>query len=72
MTTNYITRLDEILIQPGRMNKKVELGLVNKKITIDFFYIIFKPIESDIAPPKNAQLDILVREDKKVYKATSS
>jgi ATP-dependent 26S proteasome regulatory subunit len=29
MTTNYITRLDEALIRPGRVDKKVELGLAN-------------------------------------------
>jgi chaperone BCS1 len=53
MTTNYITRLDEVLIRPGRVDKKVELGLANKKITTDLFCVVFKPVEGD-APPKNA------------------
>jgi mitochondrial chaperone BCS1 len=29
MTTNHITRLDKALIRPGRVDKKVELGLAD-------------------------------------------
>jgi chaperone BCS1 len=60
MTTNHITRLDEALIRPGRVDKKVELGLADKKMTADLFYVVFKPVEGDIAPPKNSQLNVLV------------
>jgi chaperone BCS1 len=31
MTTNYIAQLDEALIRLGRVDKKVELGLADKK-----------------------------------------
>jgi hypothetical protein len=49
MTINYIIYFDEILIRPSCINKKIELRLVDKKITIDIFRFIFKPIESDIS-----------------------
>jgi chaperone BCS1 len=54
MTTNYITRLNKALIRPGRIDKKVELGLTNNKITADLFCLVFKPIESDVAFTKDA------------------
>jgi mitochondrial chaperone BCS1 len=72
MTTNYITCLDEALIRPGRVDKKVELGLADKKMTADLFCVVFKPVEGDVAPLKNAQSDVLVGEDRKVYKAAKS
>ncbi len=31
MTTNHITRLDEALIRPGRVDKKIELGSLTMK-----------------------------------------
>lgn len=54
ITTNYITHLNKVLIQPSHVNKKVELRLANKKITADLFYVVFKPVEGDVAPLKNA------------------
>jgi mitochondrial chaperone BCS1 len=54
MTTNHITRLDKALIRPGRVDKKVELGLADKKMTADLFCVVFKPIEGDVALLKNA------------------
>jgi chaperone BCS1 len=48
MTTNHITRLDEALIRPGRVDKKVELGLADKEMTADIFRLIFKPAEGDL------------------------
>jgi chaperone BCS1 len=55
MTTNHITRLDEALIRPGRVDKKVELGLADKEMTADIFCLVFKPVESDIALVEDAQ-----------------
>ena len=54
MTTNHITHLDKALIQPSCVNKKVKLGLANKKMTADLFCVVFKPIEGDVALLKNA------------------
>jgi chaperone BCS1 len=54
MTTNYITRLDKALIRPGRVDRKVELGLADKKITEDLFCVVFKPVEGDVALLKNS------------------
>jgi chaperone BCS1 len=54
MTTNHITRLDKALIRPGRVDKKVELGLTNNKMTADLFCLVFKPIEGDVAFTKDA------------------
>ncbi|KAF4609627.1 hypothetical protein G7Y89_g15828 [Cudoniella acicularis] len=55
MTTNHITRLDEALIRPGRVDKKVELGLADKEMTADLFYHVFKPVQEAVALPKDAQ-----------------
>jgi chaperone BCS1 len=49
MTINHITRLNKALIRPSHIDKKVELGLANNKITADLFYLVFKPIEGDVA-----------------------
>jgi chaperone BCS1 len=44
ITTNHITRLDKALIRLGRMDKKVELRLADKKMTADLFCHVFKPV----------------------------
>jgi mitochondrial chaperone BCS1 len=72
MTTNYITHLDKALIRPGRVGKKVELGLANKGMTANIFYVVFRPIEGDVAPLKNAQSGVLVGEDRKAHEAARS
>ena len=54
MTTNHITRLDEAFIQPGCVDKKVELRLANKKMTANLFCVVFKLMEGDVAFLKNA------------------
>ncbi|KAH6670568.1 mitochondrial chaperone bcs1 [Halenospora varia] len=74
MTTNHITHLNEALIRPGRVDKKFELGLADKKMTAKLFCYIFKPIEGDVALPKDAQSDVLVRsgENREVHEATMS
>ncbi|KAH6700563.1 hypothetical protein BKA61DRAFT_636604 [Leptodontidium sp. MPI-SDFR-AT-0119] len=68
MTTNYITHLNKALIRPGRVDKKVELGLADKKMTADLFCLVFKPVEGDIALSEDAQSG----ENKKVYEAAVS
>jgi chaperone BCS1 len=74
MTTNHITRLDKALIRPGRVDKKVELGLADKKMTADLFCFVFKPMEGDVALPKDVQSDVLVRsgENTEVHEAAMS
>ncbi|KAF8848734.1 P-loop containing nucleoside triphosphate hydrolase protein, partial [Acephala macrosclerotiorum] len=42
MTTNYITRLDGALIRLGRVDKMVELGLADNKMTADLFCLVYK------------------------------
>ena len=42
MTTNHIERLDDALIRPGRVDKKVFFGLVDEHIAAQFFKTIFK------------------------------
>ncbi len=56
MTTNHITRLNKVLIRPSCVDKKVELGLADNKITADFFCLVFKPVEGDVAFTKDAQV----------------
>ena len=68
MTTNHITRLDEALIRPGRVDKKVELGLADNKMTADLFCLVFKPVEGDVALPEDAQSG----ENRKVHEVAVS
>ncbi|KAI6709035.1 AAA family ATPase [Diplocarpon mali] len=56
MTTNHITRLNEALIRPGRVDKKVELGLADNKMTADLFCLVFKPVEGDVTFTEDAQI----------------
>jgi hypothetical protein len=62
------------LIWLDYINKKVELGLIDKKITADIFYLVLKLIKGDVALIKNAALlkDAQLRENKKVYKTVIS
>lgn len=46
MTTNYIERLDNALIRPGRVDRRVELSLANKGIICQLFRFIFKESNS--------------------------
>jgi chaperone BCS1 len=55
MTTNHITRLDEALIRPGRVDQKVELGPANNKMTAGLFCLVFKPVQGDVAPAEDTQ-----------------
>ncbi|KAF4632939.1 hypothetical protein G7Y89_g5180 [Cudoniella acicularis] len=41
-------------------------------MTADLFCVVFKPVEGDVTPPKNAQSDVLVREDREAYEAIRS
>jgi chaperone BCS1 len=63
MTTNHITRLDKALIRPGRIDKKVELGLADNKMTADLFCLVFKPVEGDVAFTEDAQVTVSQREE---------
>ena len=42
MTTNYIERLDDVLIQPGRVDRKIEFRLADREIVGQLFSIVFK------------------------------
>jgi chaperone BCS1 len=68
ITTKYITRLDGALIRPGRVDKKVELGLADNIITADLFCLVFKPIQEDVTLPEDAQSG----DNTKVHKAVVS
>jgi len=65
MTTNHIKRLDEALIRPRRVDKKVELGLADRKMAADLFCLVFKPKKGDATLSKDAQLGESQREDEK-------
>ncbi|KAH6664636.1 P-loop containing nucleoside triphosphate hydrolase protein, partial [Halenospora varia] len=54
MTTNHIEHLDEALLRPGRVDKRIELGLADKQMTADLFRFVFKPVKGD----ENTQLDV--------------
>ena len=42
MTTNYIKRLDDALIWPGHVDRKIEFRLADKHVISQLFGIIFK------------------------------
>jgi hypothetical protein len=55
------------------VDKKFELGLAGKKMTADLFCFVFKPMEGEVALPKDAQSDVLVRSgDREVHEPTMS
>jgi len=74
ITTNHITRPDKALIQLSYINKKIKLGLANKEIIVNIFYLVFKLIKGDIAFLEDAALlkDAYPRESRKVYKTITS
>jgi hypothetical protein len=41
-------------------------------MTVDLFCLVFKPMEGDIEPAEDAQLDVLVGEDEKGSEAARS
>ncbi|KAH9203523.1 hypothetical protein DL95DRAFT_321249, partial [Leptodontidium sp. 2 PMI_412] len=51
--TNHIKRLNKVLIRPGRVDKKVELRLVNSNIIAALFCLVFKPVEVDVTLLEN-------------------
>jgi chaperone BCS1 len=72
MTTNHTSRLDEALIRPGRVDKKVELGLASQNMMSDLFCLVFRPVPGDVAPPEATQSEVLVGEDGKAPEAARS
>jgi chaperone BCS1 len=74
MTTNHINHLDEALIRPSHIDKKVKLRLADSNIAADLFCLVFKPVEGAVAPLENTQSDTLVRsgENRKVYESVRS
>jgi hypothetical protein len=42
------------------VDKKVELGLADQKITADLFCLVFMPVKGGVALPEDAQSDVLV------------
>lgn len=55
MTTNHITRLDEALVRTARMDRKVELGLADKKMTANICCVVFKAVEGDVTHPSRRE-----------------
>ncbi|QSS60802.1 hypothetical protein I7I51_05605 [Histoplasma capsulatum] len=52
MTTNHIERLDDALIRPGRVDRKVLFQLADKKMSSRLFCTVFKESDEDDSKPK--------------------
>jgi len=57
MTTNHVERLDDALIRPGRVDRKIPFGLASKEIIAELFRIVYQ--HSDDVTDK----EVLVRDD---------
>ncbi|EDN04866.1 predicted protein [Histoplasma mississippiense (nom. inval.)] len=53
MTTNHIERLDNALIRPGRVDRKVLFQLADKKMSSRLFCAVFKQSDEDDSNPGN-------------------
>jgi chaperone BCS1 len=47
MTTNYVERLDDALIRPGRVDRRIEFQRAGKDIAGQLFRIVFKALDSN-------------------------
>jgi chaperone BCS1 len=52
MTTNHIEHLDDALIRPGRVDRKVFFRLIDKKMSYQLFRTIFKQTPEDHRSPE--------------------
>jgi mitochondrial chaperone BCS1 len=48
LTTNYIERLDEALVRPGRVDMKVEFRLCDREMVAELFRIVYQPEISEM------------------------
>ncbi len=64
MTTNYIERLDEALIRPGRADRKVEFQLADAEMITQLFCIVFKFAEGDVPHQRKIKSSFLFEENK--------
>ncbi|KAL2372714.1 hypothetical protein RJ035_001101 [Blastomyces gilchristii] len=78
MMTNHIEHLDDALIRPGRVDRKVLFQLADEKMSSRLFCTVFKEsVEDDSKPKKKTDDEIIERPDedhrspeKKIYDET--
>ena len=57
MMTNHVEYLDEVLIRPGRVDRKIEFSLADEEMIAQFFYIVFGRLGSDVIRSLGVQFD---------------
>ena len=58
MTSNFPEKLDEALLRPGRIDRRVHLGHIDRRGAEQMFRRMFEPDPPDENPPHSTDVDV--------------